>query len=608
MTELAQAPAVSTYRRARFNRDQYFQRPSIKAVLKEFTALFHPYGYIFKPPGGTWQSTKDPRWQLSDSEIAKAIACVHYNFIGTRWGKNSRHAVIDIDHNSQYHNKQGLRRLLETLEAAGLANAVPYQSSESGGWHVYIFFSEPVLSRKTRDYLKKLLRLKGFTIAAGTLEVFPDPGSFDVAGQGLRLPLQPGWAWLYPQSLEIDEWRDCISPAEALIRFMSDLEENQHSMQEYNNFCYYVDHLAEVADTAAVHTKGNIRQFRPAPSFSSTPDQMAQIVEIFGTVPPNIIPERWLAGRVFSTTGLTDRSQRHLANLALGHYYFYGDPSRSLQPLGYGYEDERETLITQVLMDKHHGLSNEINKGRPEALSDINRAAHWRPVHKRNQADQEQHDTKTSAAINVRNKLANIKRTNDARSRIKAAVERMLAAGRPIRVNDLEREAKTNKTTLSKHKDLWHQHYEKQLLATGSGVYSVGMGGVTALNPSLSPVDNQKRPPQLLAARQIVSEIAARAERERKKKQKETEKIIAKDKSLWRRQVQENLDLLPREISQTDIRVLKTLIAALSYFLSISPCYEDEVWLRSHLVKVQSEHNRQLESFKIGIATAGNTS
>jgi hypothetical protein len=259
-------------------------------------------------------------------------------------------------------------------------------------------------------------------------------------------------------------------------------------------------------------------------------------------------------------------------------------------------------------MDKHHGLSNEINKGRPEALADINRAAHWRPVHKRNQSDQEQNSNKTSASINVRNKLANIKRSNDARSRIKAAVERMLAAGRPIRVNDLEREAKTNKTTLAKHKDLWHQHYEKQFVTTGSGVYSVGMGGVTALNPSLSPVDNQKRPPQLLAARQIVSEIAARAERDRKKKQKETEKVIAKDKSLWRRQVQDNLDLLPRDISQTDIRVLKTLIAALSYFLSISPCYEDEVWLRSHLVKVQSEHSRQLETFKISIATTGDTS
>jgi hypothetical protein len=583
---LAQAP--SSKRRVSFNRNQYFNS-GIKPDLDAFIALFHPYAYIFKPPGGSWQSAKDPRWKLSSSEICKAISGFHYQFIGTRWGKETRHAVLDIDADSPYHNKASLRRLLETLADAGLPNAVPYQSSDSGGWHVYIFFSEPVLSRKTRNYLLKLLRVKGFTIKSGTLEVFPDPGHFDVLGQGLRLPLQRGFAWLHHSTLEItDHWED-LGPSRALARFMSDLEENIHGHDDYRNFCNYVDHLVEITTQTKVAAKTKVTGIRQAQRMpaSVSPDQLDQIIQVFGTLPLNIIPERWLAGRSISQVGLTGKSQRHEAQLALSHYYFYGDPSLSIPALGYGYEDERQAVITQVLMTKHNGLSKEIDKGRLEVISDIARAAHWKPAHRRSLPEVQ--EIKRMAAINVQYKLANIKRSNNARASIKEAVEKMLASNQPIRVSELQRQADVSKPTLYKHQDLWRQHYEKQFLAGGLGVYSVGVAGVTSENPCLTPTENLEKPPQLLAARQIAYEIRLRLDRQQKKEAKDRRSIEKSIDQRWHKQLAANLALLSPSITTVEVPTLKLVVTLLGLLRAAAPSYEDQIFVEKHIADLNVE-------------------
>jgi hypothetical protein len=81
----------------KFARQNYF--PSgWEGCISQFLDLFHRYGYIYKPlTGGAWASSNE-KWKLSDSEILKAIACVHPKFyLGTRSGRSSRFAVLDID-------------------------------------------------------------------------------------------------------------------------------------------------------------------------------------------------------------------------------------------------------------------------------------------------------------------------------------------------------------------------------------------------------------------------------------------------------------------------------------------------------------------------------
>lgn len=593
MAGLNEAQAPNTRRRAVFDRAQYFNQPRTKLLLEQFISLFHPYSYIYKPPKSPWLSAKDPRWKLSSSEIAKAIACQHYQFIGTRWGTNTRHAVLDIDANSRYHKKSALRQLLKTLEDAGLTNAVPYQSSVSGGWHIYIFFAENVLSRKTRDYLCKLLRIKGYVIKSGTLEVFPDPGHFNALGQGLRLPMQPGFAWLHPVTLEVVDERDTLSPAEALHKFMADLEENQHTQDDYRNFLNYVDHLNEVTEQVTYQTQSNIRQFQRLTPVQRTtsPDQLAQITEIFGVIPPNIIPERWLAGRQFAQTGLLQQSQRHEAELSLGHYYFYGDPSLSIEPLGYGYEDERQAVLTQIIFGKHNGLSKEINDGRSDVIADINRATHWLPQHMRGSDKIRQ--KRSSASVNIQHKLANIKRANQARAKIKQAVDKRLAENLPIRVSDLQKDAGVSKPTLYKHQDLWRKFYDQQHLAGSLGVISEGGGGVTPLNPAQQPNTEFEKPLEFLAARQIASEIRARVERARKvlEKQKMISGVTEEEK--WHLQVKQTVDRLSEDITQTDHGVLKSVSATLRFLRGHSPHFEAEQLLLTELGKVTIEQQRR---------------
>jgi hypothetical protein len=596
MTGLATvaAPAVAT--RTTFHRYKYFT-PSTKALLDDFISLFHPYSYIFKYEGQSWQSAKDPRWKLSPSEISKAICGIHSKFVGTRWGTYTKHAVLDIDSKSRYHTVSSLKQLLETLTKAGLPNAVSYQSSDSGGWHIYIFFEQQISSRKLQHYLKQLLRLKGFVLQNGTLEVFPDPGSAAALGQGLRLPLQPGFAWIDSHDTEVRYFREELSPAQALGKFMSDLEENIHSLQEYGNFCSYVDHIAEVTTGATITpipSTQNIRKIRNSPLTvsSATDNELTQVIQIFGTIPPNIDSARWLWGRALSQTGLTEESQRHLANKALQHYYFYGDPSRSIQALGYGYADEREAVVKQVLMTKHNGFSKEINRDSSEVLADISRAAHWLPLHKRNNPNV--HLARTTAATNVRNKLANIKRSNLARQRIKQAVETLSAQAQPLRVNDLVRQAHCSKETLYKHQDLWKKSYAENRLASSTGVYSVGCGGIRDLNAASTPPDNKKEPLELLAARQIVSELKDRIKRAKEKRNKTKTLPYAKVEQRWHMQLATNLALLPSDYASAEPETIKLVLNLLSILKAIAPSYEDQITIEQHLESLQSALHKRL--------------
>jgi hypothetical protein len=146
-----------------------------------------------------WKHPGQRRWMqwtntLLDSQILGVMSDEGRGLLrGCYWGGTTRHGVLDVDINSHYHTVQGLRQITDDLAEVGL-NLIPYRSSESGGWHLYLPFDSDVLSKEVETTIKDYLRLRGYQIASGTLEVFP-------SGNALRLPLQRGFAWLTPDGV-----------------------------------------------------------------------------------------------------------------------------------------------------------------------------------------------------------------------------------------------------------------------------------------------------------------------------------------------------------------------------------------------------------------------
>lgn len=213
---------------------------------------------------------------LSDETIWGAIGLQDKTIWGCRWGEQTRYAVLDVDATSEYHNELGLARLRHVLSSVGLARLQLHQSSESGGWHIYLSFTDWVSAEALHACLKDWLKKEGFEIRAGQLEIFP-------SNNGLRLPLQGGFAWLDDQGA-IKLRREDISADEAALR----------------------------SKTA---TAGDTDDDGFSAFFSSA----------------GMIPEVYEAVREYWAKGLTAPSQRHHAILAVGHYLWYGDESAGVR-------------------------------------------------------------------------------------------------------------------------------------------------------------------------------------------------------------------------------------------------------------------------------------
>ena len=249
---LAQARSASAAAPTRFDRLQYFPK-GWETCVAQFLELFHRFGYIYKPlSGGSWYSANE-NWKLPDSEILKAIACAHPKFyIGCRAAKTTRFAVLDIDQNSRYHNKQSLEKLLQCLSQAGLSRSSLYRSSYSGGWHLYLFFEEPIASLELRRQLFKLLTLNDFQVGKGQLEIFPHPGGEGSMGLGLRLPMQPGFAWLDKKTLEIEHERNELDATYALELFLDVLDGDANSFEDFRRLKAHVQELEKRRTSASV--------------------------------------------------------------------------------------------------------------------------------------------------------------------------------------------------------------------------------------------------------------------------------------------------------------------------------------------------------------------
>ncbi|NJL70494.1 MAG: hypothetical protein HC888_02195 [Candidatus Competibacteraceae bacterium] len=568
--------------------------------MAQFLELFHRYGYIYKPlSGGSWYSAED-KWKLPDSEILKAIACAHPKFfIGCRAGKSTRFAVLDIDQKSRYHNKQSLDKLLHALSEAGLPKSSLYRSSYSGGWHLYLFFEEPINSADLRKQLIKLLTLNDFQVGKGQLEIFPHPGGEGSLGLGLRLPMQPGFAWLDKKTLEVEYERCELVAHQALELFVDVLDGDANSYAAFRQLKTYNEQLEKRKAVAAVRGRGepasNVVPIRRAEKATDTGDFNDFARAIFHRLPPGIIVDNWYKGRLYHLNGLNGPSQRAEAIECVGHYLFYGDPSRDLPALGYGYEQERQWAIEEFLRARNNGQSHEINRGRADAFAQVERAANWRPAHK-----QGEEPKKYAPVVPITWVRGNAKRQTDARKRISSAFDGLTVDERSFTTEELRKSAGCSRETLYKHEDIWRAEYDRrkeiarnnyQDLAEGffaicTGEYNVVVGGgSTQTSPPTTSLE-QDMPPGRLAARRIVYEISMRSQRDKRQAQKGVLGSLEASESTWEGDVTRLTEKPPSALSASEIKVLLVILAS---YLATAPNYESQSVLQIYISELKEQ-------------------
>lgn len=542
------------------------------------------------------------KWKLPDSEILKAIACAHPKFfIGCRSSKSTRFAVLDIDQNSRYHKKTSLDKLLQILSDAGLSQSSLYRSSYSGGWHLYLFFEEPINSTDLRAQLYKLLTLNDFRVAKGQLEIFPHPGSHDSLGLGLRLPMQQGFAWLDKRTLDVDYERHELSATKALELFVDALEAGSNSYASFRNLKTYVDELASRREKAVDLGTGASRATNVIPIRRSRPsDQPAEFADfvqaVFHQLPPGIIVDNWYKGRLYHLEGLTGPSQRADAIESIGHYLFYGDPSRNLPALGYGYEKERQWAIEQFLHVNNNGQSKDINHGRADALAQVERAANWRPPHKQSDTEPVKYSTKRPISW-IR---ANANKKKDARARITSAFEELKKQERPFTTEELRKLAGCGRDTLYKHEDIWRAEYDRRkgiarndyqdlvegFFAICTDEYNDMVGAASSQSKPPSTSLNQNMPPGRLAARRIAYELSMRSKRAQKLALKTSMQSLDDSEASWRDEVTR---LTENDPSGLSIPELKALLTVLVLYLSRAPDHESQEYIQLHIQRIRSQ-------------------
>lgn len=424
------------------------------SARQEFLSLFPRRDhFIWKAFGDSsgWRKASGP---LLDAQILGVVSDEGRGlFRGCYWSHKTWHAVLDVDATSKYHNSDSLAELAKKLSDVGLT-AKLYQSSASGGWHLYLFFADWADSSQVHDSLKAWLKFHGYEIRSGVLELFP-------SGNALRLPLQKGFAWLDARG-NVLRRREELSENEAITSFLRDGEE---CASDWNQAKLCMDSQMQPAAAAAGDAAIARVQALSLEGFE----------DLYGK---GKIQEKWEKGREWWQRGLFEGGQRHDAVLAVGHYLWYGDAENNVPAYpGERHNGSRAQLIEVWLAEKHNGHCRHIREGRWEIVRDqIARAVIWRA---QEQAKERPYypvtDRLLKRLLEVYKKTgklwdidkmadANISRSQDARTRIARALRQCIDNGWQVTRNGLAELSGCSKNTVSKHKDVWF------LLVSGSGV------------------------------------------------------------------------------------------------------------------------------------------
>ncbi len=455
-------------------------------------------------------------------------------------------------------------------------------------------------SRDLYRQLHKLFTLHDFEVAKGKLELFPNPGDKSL-GQGLRLPLQPGFAWLNEHNQMVREERDEISPSEAMLQFVRDIECSVNPYHHFHKMRAFVERTE--ATKAEIIVQANSRvprseviSLRPEIVPKGGEEAQKSVKKIFHKLPPGINCDSYLRGRHYYEHGLSGHGQRADAVFAIGHYLFYGDPERLVPPRGYGFEDERKWLIEEILKAKHHGMSKDITSGRAEAQKHIERATQWQPPHRRGREAQ-----KYEPVVPISWVKNNAKRASTAQKKIIAAVADFKEAGTPFSTRDIILKCGVSSRTLDKYPELWKPTMEELrtgCLKTALHEYNAVEGAASQESKPPSSVQEKFMPPGRLAARRILYELKMRDQRENRKKDHAVQRSEKAASDKW----QDRVALLCKHDSpDASPSELRRLISLLAQELLIAPSEEDCVWLSGYISSLKEKALAQGQPIQLNL-------
>lgn len=388
---------------------------------------------------------------LDDETILDAVGLSSDTTWGSRWGQQTRFTVLDIDETSQHHNELGLARLKHLLASVGFDFPQLYQSSASTGWHLYLSFSTWVNCDELQKMLRQWLTAEGLKIKQGQLELFP-------SNNGLRLPLQRGFAWLDDQGV-VTLRREELTTDEAIATFVDAQDANAHNWQTIKNRITSRLAQIELAAGAGMPAQELKNENIDDDGFSAFFTEAGKIQEVYDY------------GRDFWQNGLTQPGQRHQAILCIGHYLWYGDQNAGIKALpGIRRADQRAAAIENWLREKHNGFSESVLKGDWKGISaDISRSCNW-VAQKSKETPQRASYSISDRAIDRLEVLTkqtgrvwypadlekgNVGREEQAREQIRLALVQLLEEGRRISVRALERVSGCDRKTIRKHADIW---------------------------------------------------------------------------------------------------------------------------------------------------------
>lgn len=384
--------------------------------------------------------------KLDHEALLEAVSGSADCFRGLRWGEYTRFAVLDIDKDSQYHNVHELQVLKKHLHDVGLHELRLYRSSVSEGWHLYIPFSEEVPSKDLESLMKKFMKSRDYKIISGQLEIFP-------SNNGLRLPLQEGFAWLADDA-SVAVKREDLSAEHAIRKFMLDIEFAS------NDWGYTKLRITEALEEHRLKKQKEAEIERQLRLSTEGMDDLFQ--------QGKVIQENYDRGRQFFIEGLKSNGQRHDAVICVEHYLWHGDDSLGLRPLpGRVHDYDRYEAILSWLQKKHNDCCNHVNRGDWKTVeAQIQRAVNWRS---------EEVPERTPYLINSDRALdriigltkstgrtwtprdwqkANERRKKRARRKIEDAVEEIVAFGEKVSIRKVARVSGCHRDTVKKHSDL----------------------------------------------------------------------------------------------------------------------------------------------------------
>jgi hypothetical protein len=399
-----------------------------------------------------------PNWitradhQLSIGELVREYLDIE-RLIGVGFGKTTKYAVIDLDWSSNYHPAHDFSayfKILHTLESIGLTRYVVIQSSYSRGLHIYFPLSHPVKTFELAAAIRVALIKAGFQPKNGQLEIFPNTkryasASGDYSHYNLhRMPLLPNsGSWLMED--------DGLSPQPIFDGLESQLSAflDQWEMAAAGQD---LELLTRKLPQLYATFKKSKRKYQP----QSDEDKSVKAAQWFADLKLSI------------QIGWTERGQTY--NL-MPQFLAYGVVFLGLEGDEL-YQWMYQSIVNAPGYQQHCQHQHEIEKMIRSWIKTNERTGYYSPY--RSEPDRSQPypfgNRKLKAKIVRKPHTANIKRSDEAASRIKVAYEnikdRFTAETTITQMRDqlrAEIQAKygvgIGTNTLSRHKNIWHPEH-----------------------------------------------------------------------------------------------------------------------------------------------------